>query len=352
MLQQRGVVTPYGSVGNAYKRTSSLKHFFRCLEGSGSTLVDSVGGVKWTTANPVTWDSVGKTFDVDAGNSATPEPIVGAWTPITPTSFQLSILVGKVNCRKGTPDFDNVRWARGDINNIVTPPYAIPAGFGLAGAPFHSAVGLNPINTNIRYQAGGPITNVIISTVGNYSYTSIPTVVISTAFGTGAVINPILSGGASGTVTGFTVVSGGDNYETSGVGISLTGGGGTGTIPGSYGGLVFQNYLGYSPDTGLNPYQGLDVIVYSAVNSAAQTLTFKCLNAVTGATILSSPYQTSASVLNCTPNPCMRLSSIKAYAMMVFDFVGGFPADLNTGIMWTGAACRSGNKDTYPAWAA
>ena len=350
-LQSGSIVTPYGSVGNAYRRTASLKHFFRCLEGSGNTIVDSVGGVRWTTARPTYWDATAKTFDVDARNSNLPEPIVGSWAPVTPTSFQLSILVGRVNCRNAAPDYDAVRWARGDINNIFVPAYATPAGVGLAGATFHSAIGLAGAG-NIRYEAGGSIASTFTVTAGNYTYTSVPTVVIATVSGSGAVITPLLSGGTTGTITGFTLVAGGNDYEVSNLTFSLTGGGGVGTIAGSYGANVYPNYLGYSSDTNLNPYQGRDVILYAALNSAAQTIVYKCLDAVTGAQLITAPYRTTNSAINFTPNPCMRLSSIKAYAMMVFDFPTAFPADLTTGVMWMGAACKSGNKDTYPAWAA
>lgn len=129
-------ITPFSGVRDTGSQTSTLKHFFRCTETSGTILRDDVGGCVWDVSAggfTLTFSSSLGAVRTSMISGSNPVPLAsGSWITMSASKQYLFMAA----CRP----FGTItsRISIGDINNLLS--YASPAGWGMADA--HSSVGL------------------------------------------------------------------------------------------------------------------------------------------------------------------------------------------------------------------
>ncbi len=330
--------------------TPCLKHFFRCLETSGTAWNDSQGGVVW---NPPGMTGYAPLLFNQQGSMQTVQPVLdtridpsmltsGEW-PVFSTQSVLFMYAGRVNAFQGTQKIVEV--AIGDVNLIL--PNSTGAGIGLSDNPFHMAAGVNPGAVS-RITISGPIDPTTVQIVGGgATYASVPTVVFTGAngLGSGAVATAILSGGTSGAVTGITMTANGTGYAGSGT-ISFTGGSPTGGNA-----FGFFQTVGSSID---NTWNGEDIIVAGLYEPGTQ-MTYKAYQAIdpgSGTVKINADAQ-SSTINNAgtfQPFNSMRCANVAFYGLAIYAFSNGFPPDLDAGIFYNGGSWIQGNRYSYPGW--
>ena len=333
---------------STWQNTPALKAFFRCLETSGDSWSDSVGGINWTSPGNSSLAPTPMLFNA-AGSVGTVQPVMGvnqtptilnsgAW-PAIDTQGILMMYAGRVNILDST----NCRFAIGDINELILGSNS--QGLGMSNGPWHAAGGNGSGTAYIRVAYGAPLIPATFAWVSNGAsivFNSVPSVSFSTPLGTPAAATATLSGGTTGTVTAVNFSSTGSGY-TLDAAVTITDG--TNTA-----------YATVSPgDVSLDSaYQGQDVVAYTTYQSGVgMTYVSKQLaDPGSGTTILTAPYLTSPTNVAgpFTPYACMRTANVAFYGAALFVFESGLPTDLETGVIAMGGMWRAGQRYTYPRW--
>ncbi len=321
--------------------TPCLKHFFRCLETSGSTWSDSQGGIVWPGPAEGFTFANGWVMPMGTDNEAPTMLTRGSWHSFTATESALIIYAGRLSAAAAP----RTRFALGDINSMLAGTNG--AGFGLSDGSFHTALGINGVSVP-RITMGAPLQNSTAVIYGGTTYTSVPALLIPAPVnGVQAVGTPTMSGGTSGSVTGATLSNFGTNYPTDSSTLGQCSGGGA---SGTQVEVIFSaNPSG--PTVLGTTFDGDDVIV-AARYTPGSILKYSAWQLGTGTLLLDATAQ-SSTTLNAgafQPFGCMRTSGVGFYGAAVFAFQNGLPADIYSAIMYLGAQWKAGNRLSYPGW--
>ena len=321
-------ITTYSNVKEAGHNVPSLKHFFRCLELSGQSWHDEAGGVVWTPSREGLSTAVNY-----AGSDGTLACLGAASTgtkPVELDSGKFHTFVGTkpilVVCaaRKIIDPFATVpadpkrnyavsRFALGDINNLGTvsgTTFAAPAGFGLAGIPFHAALGYN--STYAAANLGG----------AKELRLDCSTAYMQTA---GDVPEPDPTNYPFPASTPFLTEA---DWKL--------------------------NYEGYYPYR-VSPAAKLvdrDILYIFVRDPTSNLYGYSLYDLNTNTRILyADTLQNAVDSLNIAvqPNACMRVANLAVYGYAAFEF-DSLPSDWLIASKWMGSEWRIGRKYIWPDW--
>ncbi|MEN6540825.1 MAG: hypothetical protein ABFC67_14555 [Mizugakiibacter sp.] len=302
----------------------ALKHFFRCTERSGSVIYDDAGGVEWDPS--VGGYSLAFDAEKSLGTVACLGAVDSGSKPVELKTGQFHTFAGNLPtmfmyaARKIIDPYAQhdtsvrdlgtaaARFAIGDINNLGTvngTKYASPAGIGLAGAPFHHALGSHSAN-NVRIDCSTSYTNT-----------------------TGDIAEP-------------------DAYRSS-------------NLPWLW--PKFLSYLDwkFSYDA-YYPYRvsqapillphGPDVLVVAVRDPSVSLYSYGAYDIAGGGRLLFAEAVTNGDTLATPfqPNPCMRIHNLALYGYAAFEFSSGLPSNWLTAAQWMGQRWMAGERVIYPKW--
>jgi len=300
-------ITPY-SAATTGADVPALKHFFRCLETSGTTLTDQIGGcqIDLTGINAVPaeelvpaipaefyYDLTGTVPSVATNYQGTANgiPIAlskGQWHTFTESKDLLIVCSGRVvqSSAGGTITDPYVRVALGDTNAMVTAD-TVHTGLGISSSPtFHTYLGHHSGEGNAARMAVNAAAPLQV-------YPSGATLPIGKSIG-----DPIL------------------NVETTYYNqADIT--------------FVLTKVAGQNPT----------LIAYITDSWVGQIDT----PSMTVDTLVGTSEQWQ-------PSPYMRFANIALYGYAVFEFEAGLPSDYAFASMWMGQEWKRSNRVIWPQW--
>lgn len=329
-------VTPYSHVGELGYNVPALKHFFRCLELSGTSMYDSKGGCVWdvsVTGKSLAFNHSGSNYSVapvGLGINDPPIPLAkGNFHTFAGTKPIIALYSARMieDALITTSTTGATRFAIGDINNLLG--YAAPHGLGFSNGNFHCALGWNALLGNNQFRleatnsAGLPLAGRLIRS--NLSH-MIPLTGESKSTPAQEAQQVIdYSTGPFSTYNMYPIQNVDNHFH--------------------YKDFDMEGTLG-TPVKEVRDL--LTFLVYDPVGGNSH---FICADLDTGgfwtyawgvvANTLTQPF---------TPNPCMRTSSIALYGYAVFEFDGGLPTDWQIAIPWMAQEWKRGNKVIWPGW--
>lgn len=291
-------VVPYSAVRETGANVPALKHFFRCLETSGTVMTDSKGGCVWDLSaggysllfdragsvgtvaptmtrlnNPLPLASgVFHTFD-----SAKASLVLSVVRSLTPYGFEDATTTGQDDYRPKT--------SIGDINGL-TGLYSTKVGIGLSNEDtVHAVWGTSP------------------STMEKVAAPS-----------SGSTTLPVYSN-AYCDLVGFLH------------GTRIT------RMAGYY----------YGQDTNLiGKYNPASAASFNTYDTDGANLQLFCE--------VESSSTLRGSGTTYTPNPCMWFHNVAVYGYAIFEFENGFPADIDLACIWMAQEWKRGNRVIWPGW--
>ena len=112
-LKTAGLSKPYAT--RQATQTDHSVHFFRCLN-SGTSLVDSVGGVVWTPQNAVlTYNEALKSYSTNMVSASLPEAVSGTFHRFAGNKASLHMIAARSIVGASV----DIRYAEGDNNGFI-----------------------------------------------------------------------------------------------------------------------------------------------------------------------------------------------------------------------------------------
>lgn len=287
MKRAAKAVTPYSGVGETGANVPALKHFFRCLETTGTALTDSKGGCVLDVPSLV--------FNAqNSSNTVAPRGILVASDPVPlttgtfhtfdPTKTVMFLVAARKIVAEGA-DADQPRFALGDVNDRLG--YANPAGLSVSNsAKFHTTAG----------DAGG-------------------------ANQWRAITDPAFPG---------------DAVYDSNTGLPLT------ALNGNFNLVDPTNSASAAGD-------GQDIFVLLVHEPSGTKL--GAAYDITTQTKWMYGWTTTSDTLTQAwqPNPCMRITQLAVYGAAVFEFTTR-PSDYLLASTWMAQEWKRGNRVIWPGW--
>lgn len=324
------MTTLYGS--NTTPHPAALKHFFKCQERSGSSMVDSVGGVVFTPSVIAGRDlafnqnnSFGTVCPTGHGLNDKAIPISNGTfhtfagsKPIITLFAARYVDAGPVSLAPRPESEGGCRVAIGDINGIGTinnVSYATPAGIGLVSD--HVAMGQNSASANTWRMS-------------NFNYGDNTAGAGASLFTPGYVVEPDLTNYPVDTMTSATTRW-----------------------------LEMVNFkFGYED---FHPYRvspapvvvQKDLLFIAVHDPVGGTKSFEIYDIDTGTLYLKSHGLVYASLsAPFTPNPCMRVSGLALYGYQIWEFDSTLPTDWLAACQWMAKRWKlsASERVCYPAW--
>jgi len=312
-------VTPYSLVGETGANVPALKHFFRCLETSGTTMTDSKGGVVCdfadhrgvATGYTLGFSENGSTGTVAIkgmqGNSVPVALKTGTWHTFGGTKAVLALCVYRLFDDPITTTY-HARFSLGDVNfhDSYYGDNAIQyAGIGMSSGPFHCYLGATSgavyggwkVEANVADSAAMMViaTDSMVAPSGT-NIKAYPDTVKITSIDEHFLYQDLsIAGGILDPHDLMTVLA----YDPSGT----------------------QSYVNYNVDTQIWNTYG-----YKIVNDTyANNTTWK-------------------------PNDCMRATNVAVYGYALFEFENGLPSDQLLACTWMAQEWKRGNRVIWPGW--